>query len=232
MSLPSITIIDIHRHIAHPGFMTNLASFPRDMFLEEIPDQTKTQKDTKPFQPSVFNDIDAQVQEQDRVGITKGVLGHAFHLADLKHDVGKAAQEIAATINNTLAEFVSKYPNKLDFLATITFLSLAPAPSCRQNNGMRTKTHLLAFLSALWERERACFRRESPRLVAAIVACLHRANIQQFSQLRHERGPFPHTRPVFQLHQVKLLVYPLDKSHERAIDPQRCLHLQEDQPSS
>jgi hypothetical protein len=53
MSLQSITIIDIHRHIAHPGFMTNLASFPRDMFLEEIPDQTKTQKDTKPFQPSV-----------------------------------------------------------------------------------------------------------------------------------------------------------------------------------
>ena len=45
----SETIIDIHRHIAHPGFMTNLAPFPRDMFLEEIPDQTKIQKDTIPF---------------------------------------------------------------------------------------------------------------------------------------------------------------------------------------
>ncbi|QBD75259.1 hypothetical protein EPA93_04310 [Ktedonosporobacter rubrisoli] len=113
------TIIDIHRHIAHPSLMANLAAFPREVFLENIPDQQDAKEDTTHFQRSVFNDIDAQVQAQNQAGITKGLLGNAFLLADVKPHVGKVAQDVAAALNDNLAGFVARYPNKLDFLATV-----------------------------------------------------------------------------------------------------------------
>ena len=109
LSPGSSPIIDIHRHVSNPRFMTTLASFSRDLFLEEPPR----------VQPSTFSDIDVQVQAQDQAGVTKGVLSNAFLLANLKPHVGRVAGEIAATVNNDLATVVSKHPNKLDFLATV-----------------------------------------------------------------------------------------------------------------
>ncbi len=111
----SSPIIDIHRHIAHPGLMKNLASLPRDVFVEHL----SAQKEAVYNLPAESTDIDVQVQEQDRVGITKGVLSNAFPLADLKPDVGSVAQDIAKIVNDDLATVVSTYPDKLNFLATV-----------------------------------------------------------------------------------------------------------------
>src|SRR6266566_6250705 len=82
------------------------------------------------------------------------------------------------------------------------------------------------------KRQRACFRKGSSRLVAAIAECLHTASIRRFSQLRRERGPCPRTRRVFQLRQAKCLACPLDTCRERPSDQQPCLHRRADPPWS
>ncbi|MBA2392509.1 MAG: amidohydrolase [Ktedonobacteraceae bacterium] len=115
----SSPIIDIHRHVANPRFMTTLASFSRELFLEEPPAPKNVQEEIPRVQPSTFSDIDVQVQAQDQAGVAKGVLSNAFLLANLKPQVGKVAGEIAATVNDDLATVVSKHPSKLDFLATV-----------------------------------------------------------------------------------------------------------------
>ncbi len=115
----SSPIIDIHRHVANPRFMTTLASFSRDLFLEEPPASKNVQEEPPRGQPSTFSDIDVQVQAQDQAGVTKGVLSNAFLLANLKPHVGRVAEEIAATVNDDLAAVVRKHPGKLDFLATV-----------------------------------------------------------------------------------------------------------------
>ncbi len=116
----SETIIDMHRHIVTPRLLTNLAALPRDVFLRENPGQKRNpQKDAPSIQTSSFNDIDTQVQEQDRVGVTKGVLGNGSLLADVRQDVGSIAQDIAKIVNDDLAMVVSTHPGKLDFLATV-----------------------------------------------------------------------------------------------------------------
>lgn len=107
-------IVDIHRHIAHPSFMTNLASIPREVFVEHLPAPKQTQN-----LPSEFGDIDVQVQKQDSVGVTKGVLNNPFRLADLKPHMGSIAHNIATILNDDLAAVVSQHPSKLDFLATV-----------------------------------------------------------------------------------------------------------------
>lgn len=114
-STVSSPIIDIHRHIAHPRLMTDLASIPREMFVEHLP----VQKETAYTLPSESTDIDVQVQEQDRAGITRGVLSNPFPLADLKPRVGSVAGNIARLVNDDLATVVSAHPDKLDFLATV-----------------------------------------------------------------------------------------------------------------
>ncbi len=114
-SAVSSPIIDIHRHIAHPRLMTNLASLPREVFIEH----RSAQKETAYSLPSETTDISVQVQEQDRVGVTKGVLSNPFPLADIRHAVGSIAQDVAKIINDDLAEVVSTHPRKLDFLATV-----------------------------------------------------------------------------------------------------------------
>jgi predicted TIM-barrel fold metal-dependent hydrolase len=108
-------IIDIHRHIAHPRLITNLASFPRELFLDEF----QAQSNAASLPPPALSDIDVQLREQDRVGITRGVLNHPFPLADLKPQAGGVAHEMAAVINNDLAMVVAKHPDKLDFLASV-----------------------------------------------------------------------------------------------------------------
>ncbi len=114
-SVVAYPIIDIHRHIAHPGLMTNLAFVPRDVFVDQRP----AQKETAYTLPAEATDIDVQVQEQDRAGISRGVLSNAFPLADLKPEVGSIARDIAQVVNDDLATVVSMHPNKLDFLATV-----------------------------------------------------------------------------------------------------------------
>ena len=112
-------IVDVHRHLVSPGLLTSLASIPGNVFLRENPGQKNPQKNAPSIQTSAFNDIDIQVQEQDRVGVTKGLLGNGSLLADVKQNVGSIAQDIAKIVNNDLAEAVSKHPGKLDFLATV-----------------------------------------------------------------------------------------------------------------
>ena len=114
----SSPIIDIHRHIAHPRLMTNLASIPREAFVEPLPAQS-TAKEAAYHLPSASTDIDVQVQQQDAAGITKGVLSHPFPLADLKPGAGSIAQDVAKIVNDDLAAVVSTHPGKLDFLATV-----------------------------------------------------------------------------------------------------------------
>jgi predicted TIM-barrel fold metal-dependent hydrolase len=106
-------------NVANPRLMTNLASVPREVFVKEHPAQKDSQKEATRLQMTEFSDIDAQVQAQDHAGVTKGVLSHPFPLADLKHQVGSVARDIAAIINDDLASVVSKHPSKLDFLATV-----------------------------------------------------------------------------------------------------------------
>jgi predicted TIM-barrel fold metal-dependent hydrolase len=107
-------IVDIHRHIAHPSFMKSLASIPREVFIEQLPAPRQTQN-----LPPEFIDVDVQVQKQDAVGITKGVLNNPFRLADLKPHMGSVALDIATILNDDLAAIVSQHPDKLDFLATV-----------------------------------------------------------------------------------------------------------------
>lgn len=115
LSTVSSPIVDIHRHIAHPRLLTNLASIPREVFVEHLP----VQKETAYTLPSESTDIDVQVQEQDRVGISRGVLSNPFPLADLKPRAGSVAGNIAQIVNDDLATVVSAHPDKLDFLATV-----------------------------------------------------------------------------------------------------------------
>lgn len=116
----SETVIDIHRHLVSPRLLTNLASLPANVFLRVNPGTKRSpQKDTPTIPASSFNDIDTQVQEQDRVGVTKGILGNGSLLADIRPDVGSIAQDVARIVNDDLAEAVSKHPGKLDFLATV-----------------------------------------------------------------------------------------------------------------
>lgn len=110
----SSPIIDIHRHVANPRLATNLASIPREVFLEP-----PSQQRTTSVQNAIFSDVDTQVQAQDRAGITKGVLSNPFPLATLKPHVGSIARSIATILNDDLASVVSQHPNKLDFLATV-----------------------------------------------------------------------------------------------------------------
>ena len=114
-SAVSSPIIDIHRHVANPRLTTNLASIPREVFLEP----PSAQQHITTVQNSVFSDVDKQVQAQDQAGITKGVLSNPFPLATLKLQVGSIARSIATILNNDLASVVSQHPNKLDFLATV-----------------------------------------------------------------------------------------------------------------
>lgn len=113
-------IVDIHRHLVTPRLLTNLASLPDGVFVRENPGQKRNpQQDVPSIQTSAFNDIEVQVQEQDHVGVTKGLLGNGSLLADIRPDVGSVAQEVARIVNDDLAEAVSTHPDKLDFLATV-----------------------------------------------------------------------------------------------------------------
>ncbi|MBA2678884.1 MAG: amidohydrolase family protein [Ktedonobacteraceae bacterium] len=115
LSPVSSPIIDIHRHVANPRLMTNLASIPREVFIEQRDAQNKAPSN----QPPEFSDIDAQVQDQDQAGVTKGVLSNPFPLADLRPHAGGVARDIAVIVNDDLATVVAKHPGKLDFLATV-----------------------------------------------------------------------------------------------------------------
>jgi predicted TIM-barrel fold metal-dependent hydrolase len=113
-------IIDIHRHLVSPNLLANLATLPNDVFLRENPGKKRSpQKDAPTIQTSAFNDIDVQVHEQDQAGVTKGLLGNGSLLADIRHDVGSVAQDVAKIVNDDLAAAVSTHPSKLDFLATV-----------------------------------------------------------------------------------------------------------------
>src|SRR5260221_10365410 len=92
-------------------------------------------------------------------------------------------------------------------------------------------TSSLEFLCSRREAE-SLFRKESSPLVEAIAECLHTASIRQFSRLRRERGPSPHTRRVCQPQQAKRLACHLDTWRERPTDRQPCLHRREDPPWS
>ena len=116
MSFPvSHPIIDVHRHVAHPSLMTNLASIPQDVFLEK----RSAPKQIASVQMPELSDIDVQVQAQNNASITKGILSHPFPLADLKLDAGSIARDIAAIVNDDLATIVSTHPDNLDFFATV-----------------------------------------------------------------------------------------------------------------
>lgn len=111
----SSPIIDVHRHVANPRLATNLASIPHEVFIEP----PSAQQNTTSVQSSVFSDVDGQVQAQDQVGITKGVLSNPFPLATLKPQAGSVARSIATILNDDLASVVSQHPDKLDFLAAV-----------------------------------------------------------------------------------------------------------------
>ncbi len=118
-------IIDVHRHcIPGPSAMSNeiirMMLEKRIQWKEDGKNAVTTINGISSIVYSELMDIDAQIKGQNEAGITKSILSNSMALESTAKALFLVPEdELTRQLNDSIAAMVDKYPDKLDFMATV-----------------------------------------------------------------------------------------------------------------